>query len=186
MHRRELEISKDAVRIWNKVYDWRVVEERQETKGGEKLRVYQVMLVAVQMFSRGPGKESMPPSQSKPPVAETGMKGPGEQKQAPQLTGARSPPLPLLHTPSCSLQRSQETKGQVFLLKQKLFVLVWFFKLKGLLGSTSWTYGTNWAWPSQSTLHYSFLTVHLDALRFLILLANGAKRMKQNERKRIK
>ena len=50
---------------------------RRETgeKRGEKLRVYQVIPVAVQTFPRTLGKESMTPSQSKPPVAATGMKG---------------------------------------------------------------------------------------------------------------
>lgn len=50
-----------------------------EEKGGEKLRVYQVMLVAAQMFPRALGKESMTPSQSKPPVAAARMKGAGNR-----------------------------------------------------------------------------------------------------------
>lgn len=50
---------------------------RRETgeKGGEKLRVYQVMLVAVQTFLRALVRESVTPSQSKPPAAATAMRG---------------------------------------------------------------------------------------------------------------
>lgn len=44
-----------------------------EKKQGEMLRVYQLTLVAVQMFPRVLRKKSVRPSQSKPPVAATGI-----------------------------------------------------------------------------------------------------------------